>query len=135
VVLSLFTHPLVPTLHRVVLAAVECERAAGAVNRPLFDPRPVRAWSSPIFSISIARVAALPCLGQGALAAPLASSARAPGEKAGKPGSFLSRSTAEEPKAVGPQGTAAFPPHHPSERRQEQPVECCFDQRARPEAP
>ena len=43
VVLSLFTHALVPTLHRVVLAAVECERAAGAVNRPLFDPRPVRA--------------------------------------------------------------------------------------------
>jgi N-acyl-D-amino-acid deacylase len=40
-VLSLFTHELVPTLHRVVLAAVERERAGSAAIRPMFNPRPV----------------------------------------------------------------------------------------------
>jgi len=44
VVLSLFTHALVPTLHRIVLAAVERERAAGAVIWPMFNPRPVLSF-------------------------------------------------------------------------------------------
>jgi N-acyl-D-aspartate/D-glutamate deacylase len=44
VVLSMFTHALVPTLHGVVLAAVERERAAGAVIRPTFNPRPVLSF-------------------------------------------------------------------------------------------
>ncbi len=38
VVFSLFTHALVPTLHRIVLAAAEGE---GAAIRPMFNPRPV----------------------------------------------------------------------------------------------
>ncbi len=44
VVLSLFTHELVPTLHRIVLAAVERERAAGGRIRPMFNPRPVLSF-------------------------------------------------------------------------------------------
>jgi N-acyl-D-aspartate/D-glutamate deacylase len=43
-VLSLFTHALVPTLHRIVLGAVEAERAAGAAIRPMFNPRPVLSF-------------------------------------------------------------------------------------------
>ena len=44
VVLSMFTHGLVPTLHRVVLDAVERERAAGGQIRPMFNPRPVLSF-------------------------------------------------------------------------------------------
>jgi len=44
VVLSMFTHALVPTLHRTVLAAVERERAAGGQIRPMFNPRPVLSF-------------------------------------------------------------------------------------------
>jgi len=43
-VLSLFTHALVPTLHRIVLAAVDRECAAGARIRPMFNPRPVLSF-------------------------------------------------------------------------------------------
>jgi N-acyl-D-aspartate/D-glutamate deacylase len=43
-VLSLFTHELVPTLHRIVLEEVERERAAGADIRPMFNPRPVLSF-------------------------------------------------------------------------------------------
>lgn len=40
VVLSVFTHRQVPTIHTHVLAWVEEERAAGADLRPMFNPRP-----------------------------------------------------------------------------------------------
>ncbi len=40
-VLSLFTHGLVPDLHRVVLDEVDRERTAGARIRPMFNPRTV----------------------------------------------------------------------------------------------
>jgi N-acyl-D-aspartate/D-glutamate deacylase len=43
-VLSMFTHALVPTLHRIVLRAVDRECAAGAAIRPMFNPRPVLSF-------------------------------------------------------------------------------------------
>jgi N-acyl-D-amino-acid deacylase len=43
-VLSMFTHALVPTLHRIVLGAVDRECAAGAAIRPMFNPRPVLSF-------------------------------------------------------------------------------------------
>jgi N-acyl-D-aspartate/D-glutamate deacylase len=43
-VLSLFTHALVPTLHGIVLGAVDRECAAGAAIRPMFNPRPVLSF-------------------------------------------------------------------------------------------
>lgn len=39
VVASVFTHPMVPTLHTHVLAWLDEERAAGADLRPMFNPR------------------------------------------------------------------------------------------------
>lgn len=39
VVASVFTHPLVPTLHTRVLEGLDEERAAGAALRPMFNPR------------------------------------------------------------------------------------------------
>jgi N-acyl-D-aspartate/D-glutamate deacylase len=44
VVFSLFTHELVPTLHRIVLEEADRERAAGARIRPMFNPRPVLSF-------------------------------------------------------------------------------------------
>jgi len=44
VVLSLFTHELVPTLHRVVLDEIDRELAAGAHIRPMFNPRAVLSF-------------------------------------------------------------------------------------------
>jgi N-acyl-D-aspartate/D-glutamate deacylase len=44
VVFSLFTHELVPTLHRIVLEAADRERAAGMQIRPMFNPRPVLSF-------------------------------------------------------------------------------------------
>jgi N-acyl-D-aspartate/D-glutamate deacylase len=44
VVLSLFTHEGVPTLHRIVLEETDRERAAGAQIRPMFNPRPVLSF-------------------------------------------------------------------------------------------
>jgi len=44
VVFSMFTHALVPTLHRIVLAEAERERAAGAGIHPMFNPRPVLSF-------------------------------------------------------------------------------------------
>jgi N-acyl-D-aspartate/D-glutamate deacylase len=43
-VLSMFTHELVPTLHGIVLGAVDRECAAGAQIRPMFNPRPVLSF-------------------------------------------------------------------------------------------
>ena len=43
-VLSMFTHALVPTLHGIVLGAVDRECAAGARIRPMFNPRPVLSF-------------------------------------------------------------------------------------------
>jgi N-acyl-D-aspartate/D-glutamate deacylase len=43
-VLSMFTHELVPALHRIVLGAVDRECAAGATIRPMFNPRPVLSF-------------------------------------------------------------------------------------------
>jgi N-acyl-D-aspartate/D-glutamate deacylase len=40
----MFTHALVPTLHGVVLGAVDRECAAGAAIRPMFNPRPVLSF-------------------------------------------------------------------------------------------
>lgn len=44
VVLSMFTHELVPTLHRIVLEEVDREIAAGARIRPMFNPRAVLSF-------------------------------------------------------------------------------------------
>lgn len=41
VVFSMFTHELVPTLHRIVLEEADRERDAGARIRPMFNPRSV----------------------------------------------------------------------------------------------
>jgi N-acyl-D-aspartate/D-glutamate deacylase len=41
VVFSMFTHELVPTLHRIVLEEADRERAAGARILPMFNPRSV----------------------------------------------------------------------------------------------
>lgn len=44
VVMSMFTHELVPTLHRIVLDAIDREVAAGADIRPMFNPRAVLSF-------------------------------------------------------------------------------------------
>jgi len=44
VVFSMFTHALVPILHRIVLEEAERERAAGAAIHPMFNPRPVLSF-------------------------------------------------------------------------------------------
>jgi N-acyl-D-aspartate/D-glutamate deacylase len=44
VVLSIFTHELVPTLHRIVLDEIDRELAAGAKIRPMFNPRTVLSF-------------------------------------------------------------------------------------------
>ncbi|HIF92932.1 MAG TPA: amidohydrolase [Myxococcales bacterium] len=44
VVLSMFTHELVPTLHRIVLEEIDRENAQGAEIRPMFNPRPVLSF-------------------------------------------------------------------------------------------
>jgi N-acyl-D-aspartate/D-glutamate deacylase len=46
VVFSMFTHALVPTLHRIVLDEADRERAAGAAIHPMFNPRPVLSFVS-----------------------------------------------------------------------------------------
>ncbi len=43
-VFSMFTHELVPTLHGIVLAEADHERAAGAEIHPMFNPRSVLAF-------------------------------------------------------------------------------------------
>ncbi len=44
VVLSMFTHELVPTLHRIVLEEIDREIGAGARIRPMFNPRAVLSF-------------------------------------------------------------------------------------------
>jgi len=43
-VFSMFTHALVPTLHRIVLEAADREREAGAAIHPMFNPRSVLSF-------------------------------------------------------------------------------------------
>jgi N-acyl-D-amino-acid deacylase len=43
-VLSMFTHELVPTLHRIVLEEIDRELGAGARIRPMFNPRAVLSF-------------------------------------------------------------------------------------------
>ena len=44
VVMSIFTHRLVPTLHQIVLDQIDREIAAGAQIRPMFNPRAVLSF-------------------------------------------------------------------------------------------